>query len=284
MVSTRCYFFRALEESLSSLASLDDSDSLKKQFSEELEANHQKFHGFRLKLGHKNLIINLCHELQKTNIDDFNGKVVKVPDSPRTHAELVVRKSEEHGYSRDNENNLKRKRSSAGPQIVAIQQQIQEVPVQEVQEFIYETEEDDEGSQFMDQEYLEELETYEQEETEIVEYQEIQEEVETDENGIYTTEQIIKSEADQYEQANECFEISGYDSSSSLNRSGPPKTKKPKHMYTSEFLQTQMTQGRIGTPGRRRPKIQKHYPNSEAGMLERWGGKFCVTFYSRHKI
>jgi hypothetical protein len=287
----KSYFFGALEESLMSLAELDDSDSLKKQISDELAANHQKFEGFRLKLGHKNLIINLCHELQKTNLEDFNGKIVKVADVPRVQTELVVRKAgEEHGYSRDNENNLKRKRSSTGPQIITIQQsplaqQIQEVPVQEGQEFIYETE-DEEGSQFMEQEFLEELDTFEQEEAEIVEYQEIQEEVETDENGIYTTEQIIKSEADQYEQANECFEISGYESSSSINRSGPPKTKKPKHMYTSEFLQKQMTQGRIGTPGRRRPKLQRHYPDTEEGLLERWSGEsanwFCFRAVAQH--
>lgn len=276
----KTYFFSALEDSMESLAELDDSDSLKQQFLEELAVNHQKFERFRLKLGHKNLIINLCHELQKTNLEDFNGKVVQLVEVPRVHAELIVRKPEEHGYSRDNENNRKRKRSSGGPQILTAQpqQQVQEAPVQEVQEYIYETEEDDEGSQFMEQEFLEELDTYEQEEPEIVEYQEIQpEEIETDENGIYTTEQIIKTEADQYEHASSgCFEISGYESSSSMNRSGP-KTAKPKHMYTSEFLQTQMTQGRIGTPGRRRPKIQKHYPDTEEGLLERWSGKFFLS-------
>lgn len=37
-------------------------------------------------------------------------------------------------------------------------------------------------------------------------------------------------------------------------------------MYAEEFLQAQNTTGRIGTPGRRRPKIQKSY----SSMEERW--------------
>lgn len=273
------YFFEALEESVASLNDLDDSDELKKSFLQEIASNHQKVDNFKLKLGHKNLIINLCHELQKTNLEEFNGKVVQIPDLKRVHSDLVVRKQpEEHGYSRETENAQRRNAEVTAtplPQIISVQsaqhQQVQEVPVSDQSDtiqYIYETEEEEEGSQFMDQEYLEELETYE-EEPEIVEYQEIQpEDIETDENGIYTSEQIIKSEAGNFEQA-DCFEISGYESSSSLNRSGP-KNKKPKHMYTSEFLQTQMTQGRIGTPGRRRPKIQKTYPDTEEGLLERW--------------
>lgn len=69
-------------------------------------------------------------------------------------------------------------------------------------------------------------------------------------------------------------------------------SKKPKHMYSDEFLQAQSynnnNSGKIGTPGneglnfaiyymlnlltgRRRPKIQKHYPTSDEGTLERWG-------------
>lgn len=266
------YFFEALEESISALADLDDSDEFKQNFQHEIASNHQRIENFRLKLGHKNLIINLCHELQKTNLEEFNGIITQVSEVKRVHSNLVVRKQEEHGYSREEEN-LKRKNAAVAPQITPLQspQQIQEVPISEQTDsiqFIYETEEDDEGegSQFLEQEYLEELETYDGGH-EIVEYQEIQsDEMEPDENCIYSSEQIIKQEADQYEQSG-CYEISGYESSSSLNRSGP-KNKKPKHMYTSEFLQTQMTQGRIGTPGRRRPKIQKHYLDTEEGLLE----------------
>lgn len=265
------YFFEALEESVASLADLDDTDSLKQSFLDEVVANHQRMNNFKLKLGHKNLIINLCHELQKTNLEDFNGKIVVIPEGKRPHSEIIVRKQpEEHGYSRENENAQQKKAKLSVPLVIQSAQQIQEVPVSDQTDtiqYVYETEEDEEGSQFMEQEYLEELETYD-DETEIVEYQEIHpEEIEGD-DGIFTSEQIVKTEADNFEQS-ECFEISGYESSTSLNRSGP-KNKKPKHMYTSEFLQTQMTQGRIGTPGRRRPKIQKHYADTEDGLLERW--------------
>lgn len=260
-----------MEDSVSALSEFDDSDALKQKFLQELQANHQKIENFKLKMGHKNLIINLCNELQKTNLEDFNGKIVQIPDSKRSHSELIVRKQpEEHGYSSSSETPQRKKQALAVPQIIAIDSQVQEVPVSDQSEiqYIYETEEDEESSQFMEQEFLEELDTYEGD-PEIVEYQEIQpEDVEADENGIYSTEQIIKTEADNFEQS-ECFEISGYESSGSMNRSGP-KNKKPKHMYTSEFLQTQMTQGRVGTPGRRRPKIQKHYPETEEGLLERW--------------
>lgn len=258
-------FFEALEDSV--LAILDsDEEDLKQSLIDECAANHQKPHNFKLKLGHKNLIINLCHELQKTNIDDFNGAVAQFSVRPKV---LVVRKPEEHGYSRENE----RKRAAAAaslpaevPEKIVKQENIQaETSIQ----YLYESDEEDNNSQFVEQEYLEELEQYDGD-TELVEYQEIQrEEVETDENCLYASEQIIKNEADLYEQTEYEISHTDYDSSSSVNRSGP-KSKKPKHMYTAEFLQTQMTQGRIGTPGRRRPKIQKHYPDTEDGMLERW--------------
>lgn len=273
------YFFEALEESIASIAEIDDADDeMKLNFIEECAANHQKLHDFKLKLGHKNLIINLCHELQKTNLEDFNGSVIQVPEMKIVHSELIVRKPEEHGYSRENE----RKRASAVMQ-TAVPEKIakieEQAPEQAMVQYLYETEEEDDNtSQFVEQEYLEELETYD--DAELVEYQEIQpEEIETDDNCLYATEQIIKNEADQYEQAE--YEISGYDSSSSQNRSGP-KSKKPKHMYTLEFLQTQMTQGRIGMPGRRRPKIQKHYPDTEEGLLERWAGKSTSSMYNEN--
>lgn len=255
------YFFEALEDSVKSLAELEDNDKLKQSFVKELAVHDQRIENYKMMLGHKNLILNLCHELQSTNFDEFNGRTVQVSAVKRPHSEIVVRKPpEEHGYSRENENAQRKKAKVESP--------VKPEPDQtESIQYIYESGDDDEGSQF-EQEYLEELEPYE-EETEIVEYQEVHpEEIETDENGIYTSEQIVKNEADQFEQSG-CFEISGYESSSSQNRSGS-KNKKPKHMYTSEFLQTQMTQGRIGVPGRRRPKIQKHYPDTEEGLLERW--------------
>lgn len=233
------YFFDCLEDSIRSLELENNDDEIKEKFAEELAANHQKFSNFKIKLGHKNLIINLFYELQKINLDEFNATVVQ-PESKRIYSELIVRKPpEEHRYSKENE-----KKNEA---LVKIQDEQLSEQTETIQ-FVYETEEDDEGgSQFVEHtEYLEELEL--EGDNEMVEYHEVQpEEMETDENCIYTSEQIIKQEADEIE--NSVFEVSGYDSSSSQNRSGP-KSKRPKHMYTSEFLQTQMTQGRIGTPGK----------------------------------
>jgi hypothetical protein len=268
------YFFDALDESVQSIAELDDSDELKQNFMQEVEANHQRIDKFKLKLGHKNLIINLCHELQKVNIEEFNGipiEFVNLPEPKRLKSDFVVRKQqEEHGYSIDND---KTKKDSA---VVRQSQKFEEItkPEQEEEEVLQfvmedEEEEEEENTNFMELEYLEELEHYE-EEGEVIEYQEIHHEDGNDENDLYTTEQIIKNEADSFENSQNCYDIkSDYGMSPSNNHSGP-KNKKPKHMYTEEFLQTQMTHGRIGTPGRRRPKIQKHYPETEQGLMDRW--------------
>lgn len=239
-------FFDFLDESVASVPDLDDSDEFKQNILRELAANHQRVDKFKLKLGHKNLIINLCFELQNVNIEQFNGNIVQLPETQRVQPDLVVRKQqEEHGYSIDNEKTKKASSALRSPQ------QSQEVPSSEHQDemqFMLEDDVDEEEQHFMEQEYLDENETYD-EETEVIEYQEIHPDEICDDSDIYTAEQIIKNEADSFENSQNCFEIqSGYDSSSSLNRSGP-KNKKPKHMYTEEFLQTQMTHGRIGTPG-----------------------------------
>ncbi|KAL7017458.1 hypothetical protein ACKWTF_010390 [Chironomus riparius] len=270
------YFFEALEESITSLSDLDDGDHLKQSFQEELRANNQIMEKFRLKLGHKNLIINLCNELQKTQIDDFNNATyatIKIPDFKREQTELIVRQKqpgEEHGYSRDDNNDEEHllespQRKRIKYDSIGSKSELQEVASPETNEqiqYIYETEEDD-GSQFIDQEYVDD-------EGEIVEYQEISPEDIDHNNSIYSAEQIVKTEAGSYEQ---CFEISDYEQHSPglMNRSMDMKSsKKPKHMYTEEFLQMQIGHGRVGTPGRRRPKIQKNYPDTEEGLMEKW--------------
>lgn len=273
------YFFQALEESITGLTELDENDNLKIKFKEELRANNQTMEKFKLKLGHKNLIINLCHELQKSTKEDFDNatfQMIKIPDFKREATELIVRQKqqgEEHGYSRDEteEEQLEvsppRKRTKFDS--IDSKVDMQEVASPETNEqiqYIYETEEDD-GSQFIDQEYVDE-------EEEIVEYQEVLTTEDIDNgNSIYSAEQIVKTEAGSFEQ---CYEISEYDhhhhASRVLNTSSEmmKNSKKPKHMYTEEFLQMQVGHGRIGTPGRRRPKIQKSYPDTEEGLLEKW--------------
>lgn len=265
------YFFEALEESITGLTELEDNDEFKLKIKSELAANNQSMAKFKLKLGHKNLIINLCHELQKTNFEDFNGShqtVQKIiPDNNnRQMAELVVRKQpdEEHGYSRDDEEQLKpikRQKLDSTSSNHQYQEITDSSEVYEQVQYIYETEEDEEGSQYIDQsDYIDEG-------TEIVEYQEITENENEDSDAIYSAEQVVKQEADNFEQS-ESIHFSPY---ASIRRvAGLKNSKKPKHMYNDEFLQTQSCVGRIGTPGRRRPKIQKNYPETEEGMLERW--------------
>lgn len=260
------YFFDALEESIRSLNDEDDDNEQKQAFVHELALNHQSLRNFKLKLGHKNFIVNLCHELQSISTEEFNGAVVKavvqVPETKRDFQGLIVRKQpEEHGYSREDEKRMQGETISL----------LHEVPVSEPAEedqFEYESVHEEEGQTMEEQDYLEledenELEVEDNEE---IEYHELKREGSNSEE-IYITEQILVHDTDQYEQSR--FEISGYDSSSSHHRAGP-KSKKPKHMYTSEFLQSQSTPGRIGTPGRRRPKLQKNYPDTDDGLLERW--------------
>lgn len=88
------YFFQALEESITGLSELNDDDSLKKQFKKELAIYNQNFNNFKLKLGHKNLIVNLCHELQKTNLEEFNHSndyqtTVTIPDNTTSRTSFV---------------------------------------------------------------------------------------------------------------------------------------------------------------------------------------------------
>lgn len=88
------YFFQALEESITGLAELNHDDSLKNQFKNELALYNQNFENFKLKLGHKNLIVNLCHELQKTNIEEFNRSTdyqttITIPDNTSRGQQVI---------------------------------------------------------------------------------------------------------------------------------------------------------------------------------------------------
>lgn len=267
------FFFEAMEESITGLTDLDDNDDFKIKIKSELAANNQSMAKFKFKLGHKNLIINLCHELQKTNFEEFNASYQTVqtviPDnsSNRQMTELVIRKQpdEEHGYSREDEEQQPIKRQKR--ESISSNAQYQEITdtseAYEQVQYIYETE-DEEGSQYIDQsDYIEEG-------SEIVEYQEINiNEINEDNDAIYSAEQVVKQEADNFEQA-EQISYSPYALKNPPRQTGVKNSKRPKHMYNEEFLKTQSNVGRIGTPGRRRPKLQKHYPETEEGMIERW--------------
>lgn len=148
--------------------------------------------------------------------------------------------------------------------------EFQEVPATELYEqvqYIYETEDDndDDGGQFLDQEYIDES-------TEIVEYQEVTEHMDQESDGIYGAEQLAKHEADNFEQS-ESFSPGSYSSKNNNRRNTVSSTirnsKKPKHMYNEEYLQVHIKNS-AGTPSRRRPKLKKNYPETEDGMIERW--------------
>lgn len=305
----KAYFFSELEESVISLVELDDDDMLKQEFIAELAINKQRMTGFRLKLGHKNLIINLCRELQKTNLDEFNAYISFAQNQdaqqhqsppPLILASDLAKSEEDHGYSRENE--IEDKKPVIEQDLVqhlqedeeeaqnnhSLKDQFEEmsspphhVTQSEQIEYVYDTD-DTEGGNFIEHEYLE-TDQYVDEETAVVEYHEVQvDDADAIESEIYNVEQMIKSEEDEelmYDQSNDCFELT-FDQTQhhhqrSMNRSlsslnGQPKSKKPRHMYTSEFLTLQQTTGRIGTPGRRRPKIQKQYSETDEGYLDRW--------------
>lgn len=223
---------------------MDDEDSLKVEFKQELLTFNQNLETFKLKLGHKNLIINLCHELQKTNLEDFNHAsnyqttIQTIPDqnASRMSDVVVVKRKladDEHGYSREDERRKLAKSENSHQQEVAHE-------VYEQVQYIYE---DDEGSQFVDQSESE----YVDDGAEIVEYQEvIEDDMEND--GIYSAEQAVKQEADNYELNN--FGDDSYATyqlvasrSSHGNVALKSEKKKPKHMYADEFLQTQTVSG-----------------------------------------
>jgi hypothetical protein len=245
---------------------------LRQIFEDALKSNYQKISNFKLKLGHKNLIINLCRELQNTTVEEFNSKSKTEENSKSDEDESdeenqINIKYEEENIDQDQNHidNVLQHFQMKEPE--EIPQQIHEAAEataddsEEMVQYIYESDGEGETIQFTDQEFLE---TYDQD-NEVVEmvYEEVpHDETENDEN-LYMSEEIIKSE-NQFDSAS-LFEIPN----SKNITNNRYKFKRPKHMYTEEFLATQKIQGRVGTPGKRRPKIKKNYPNTEEGLLER---------------
>lgn len=232
------HFFESLEEAVQGLADADDTDEMKRNFFEEMRrAHYYRLDKFKLKIGHKNLIINLCHELKSVKPEEFNAPTVVYEEPKQIIGEFVVRniaKPAEPTRSVPSHSSPFKRRS-------------EDEPTEEIQ---YEVCKEDEGG---DHEYLEESELYGTEE-----YEMKAEDIEDD--GLIYNDQIIAYETEHFSNEVEFETV--------YNRSR--KNKRPRHMYTEEFLQTQASQGRIGVPGRRRPKLQKRYPNTEEGMLERW--------------
>ena len=70
-------FFRELEETVTNLMYLDEDNPSRKDFEEELLNTNQNLSQFKLKLGHKNLVLNLCHLLTNTTLDEFQQRRLK---------------------------------------------------------------------------------------------------------------------------------------------------------------------------------------------------------------
>jgi hypothetical protein len=254
------YFFTALEESVATINETDDENEIIDKIKVELAATNQNAEKFKLKLGHKNLIINLCNELQKTKLEDFNAiiemTVKTIPEiEPCKSVELVIK------------NQLIEEEEEKPPikkQKLIEKPQYQEVPTTELYEqvqYIYETEDDDDQGHYLEQEYIDEN-------TEIVEYQEVENQEQLDQNAMFNSETITK---EVNFDASENYTMDSYSSKNNSRShiiSGTiGNSKKPKHMYNEEYLHNKIS---AGTPSRRRPKLRKDYPETEEGITQRW--------------
>lgn len=100
-------FFIALDESIANLLYTDDNDETKRSFIEELSRQNQSLESFKLKLGHKNLILNLCYEMMPLTLDEFNNSKIATAKTiiPTNESTLIVRKTE-HEYSKADDEEL----------------------------------------------------------------------------------------------------------------------------------------------------------------------------------
>lgn len=128
-------FFKSLESTVVEFVSSDRESSTKDDLETEIVANHQNYDGFKLKPGHRNYIMNLMIEIDKSDVNEFFGRCsdiittelegvkLETPTKhqytiahttpPATLANLIVRRSnsekhivvsrDEHRYSQENE-------------------------------------------------------------------------------------------------------------------------------------------------------------------------------------
>ena len=131
-------FFKSLESTVLEFVTSDRASSTKDDLETEIAAHHQSFDDFKLKPGHRNYIMNLMIEIDKSDVNEFFGRcsdiTAKEPEEiekvnletpskhqysiahntpPATLANLIVRRSntekhivvsrDEHGYSQENE-------------------------------------------------------------------------------------------------------------------------------------------------------------------------------------
>lgn len=235
-------FFRELEETVINLMYLDEDNSNRKDFEEELLKSNQSLSHFKLKLGHKNLVLNLCHLLTDVNLDEF---------LQRTNITF------------DNLKEMKQKSSK-----VAVVKQEQEYSKKEeeiVQEYEQEIDDDNE------EEYTEVEEVFVEEMYEEVEYvddgaitigtsdENFQGETETESENIcyeYETEYFPPQKKIKKEKVSISYELDENTEYVGAEFSG-------KLEFKDEFSV-------LPKKNRRRQRIHKKYTEDDEGMLSRW--------------
>ena len=103
-------FFRELEDTVTNLMYLNENNVTRKEFEDELLKSNQNLSQFKLKLGHKNLVLNLCHLLTNITLDEFQQRCFNNQPSESEPKAFEKEQEEvsnsavfvkpEHGYSK----------------------------------------------------------------------------------------------------------------------------------------------------------------------------------------
>lgn len=267
-------FFDSIEDSVRSLQYDDETDELRQQFEHVLRSNHQQISNFKLRIGHKNFIINLCQELTSTSVEKFNGISNKSSSTSRSPPKNDIKQEQEKSVVITSNRLLTESRPLTPPMtriefLPATPKEIQEAHEMhnendnEMVQYVYQ--EDDEEEQeirFKDDSDHEQEYLYENDE--VVEMVIQEEDIRHDDENYYISEQIVKSEGSDSDNSRVFFAEEYRE-----HRPTASKRQRPRHMYNQEYLEDFEKNGAIGTIGRRRPKLQRYYPDTEEGLLRR---------------
>lgn len=255
----------------------DETDELKLQFEDVLRSNHQQISDFKLRIGHKNFIINLCQELTNTSVEKFYGISSKSSSTSRSPPKNDIKQEQDNSVVIVSNRLLTESRPLTPPMtriefVPATPKEIQEAHEMhndnnEMVQYVYEDEEEEQEIHFKDDSDHEQEYLYEDDEVvEMVLHEEDipHDDMEHNDENYYMSEQIVKSEGSDSDNSR-AFVAEDYKE----HRPANSKRQRPRHMYSQEYLEDFEKSGAIGTVGRRRPKLQRFYPNTEEGLLRR---------------
>ena len=230
-------FFSELEETVTNLMYLDEDNTSRKDIEEELLKNNQNLSQFKLKLGHKNLVLNLCHLLTDVNLDEFLQRTNRTFDSLK---------------------DLKQKSSS----LAVKQEQVYDKKEEIVQEYEQEIEDEynevEEVEEVFVEEMYEEVE-YVDEGAITIETSDENFQAETESENIcyeYETEYFPPQKKIKKEKESINYEMEDVTEYVETDFSG-------KLEFKDEF-------GGLPKKNRRRQRIHKKYTEDDEGMLMRW--------------